>query len=1543
MRSLFTPSVNQALDTLIDSATVTLSGIGTGVPFTLESGAAAYKNGANVTSTTVSDGDRIRLRVRSAVTHATPTFAIAKIGGEEVVFTSVTLSDPAKIVTNDNLLPFDLTLYSDGTEYVPSFAGNSISVYKGNSLVRKIALKAPTTNISKISDSLVLADFYGDKVYVIDQVLNITAAIEFEKGSKPYGIAHTPTSVSNDILQTWVTLSGLNKAVLISNDNSIVAEFATGSRPLGIATSADYNHVYVANNNSNNVTHFSNVNGVWTPTTIAVGVKPFEILTDNVGNAWVTCLNDDKIYRITSADVVTSHDIGGAGLRGMVLDAAGKIWVASAESAKIIQLNVDGSVAKTYSTALYPYSISMDIDGSVVVGSFVDSKLYYYSPVDGSLVRTLDTSKYPYGAASFNDQIIVANLYENTPEFVAIKDQTPTQFDFSDPRKVKIKEVVTSTSFVVSGLNTPAPASVPPDVLNAKIVKNNVVGTHSTTVSNGDRVAIQFTAPATFDTAIEIPLFIGNIYDALKTRTEVASYTPTLMVFENIVSANLSAIYTSNEVVVTGLTEGYSVPFSVDAGTIILNGVASTTRDINIKNGDRIAIQISSSASEKSSVYVNAAYGAVVTHGDGTATKIVRSAWRVATKALENAVWLKPEFKGVDEFTPHIESSISVQNKFITKITSDGTAIQIPVALEVVARRANSLLIPSYFDGVVYQLNGNVFNPIRAQNAQLRPIDIESNRFIGYAGSRAVEDTFTGQVIALNFEPRKIVHNKDTDVLYVSMHDGNIAVIRNVEDRYVVTNIIEFDGDAYGLALHNGILYVSDVENDTVHILNSEETIKIPSGRTVYDLVTNGITIWTANAYDNSVSKIDIASGESVRINIGYVPTAIEFDADGNLWVANYASKNVIKLNAQTNEIMSNTALTNSVPTYMKGFEGAMYVTELYPTLIEKQERVSALLPLALKIEPVYDALLDEVVTSKKTIVEGLVRPTTVSSQLSSTVSIFVNGIKVTTSEFELDNGDEIYIQVKASIGYYETTEVRINDYLSSNTFFVRTESNSKPDPISFAELFNATPKREGESNTGIISGLTEGHTVALRVNRIEWGVSVNGGPVQEIAQVVNGDVIKIVGPVRGPYGSQSSYVLLSGRSNYVVGTQIIHTRVLDGASVFAHREYAVPTSWSWKIRNSSLLQASSLPTGIKHERTERVAEKVAEFELNAARLPLSASLNVFELQPAPKAFTSDMPVAMDVNRQVMSAPVEQLSRTPSLHKANLYFVEPVWEQAMQVRVPLFVEAQYEPSQTVRNPLTAETAYTLINHGSRNSDADIQVERNLYTIRSVAPAIFARREQSPLQSVVKVFEVSARREVRTMEMPFDKIQKPEVYTSSEKVFEFAVRTRRYEGEREAMRRSFNALNSEMPTAINRSHAMQLADMPTAILTTRAAHFAILPTPVLLQKSVGLVTLPMFERTEQSSMLIQRPTFERTYLVHNFDIYESPETRGGFSSAESAIEAGIAAGYPNAYAVRMEADCFVWATPIEGGDFCGIRPPVGGGGIPIPVKHYLQGG
>jgi hypothetical protein len=99
---------------------------------------------------------------------------------------------------------------------------------------------------------------------------------------------------------------------------------------------------------------------------------------------------------------------------------------------------------------------------------------------------------------------------------------------------------------------------------------------------------------------------------------------------------------------------------------------------------------------------------------------------------------------------------------------------------------------------------------------------------------------------------------------------------------------------------------------------------------------------------------------------------------------------------------------------------------------------------------------------------------------------------------------------------------------------------------------------------------------------------------------------------------------------------------------------------------------------------------------------------------------------------------------------------------------------------------------------------------------------------------------------------------------------------------------------------------------------------------------------MFVKTEQATHLIERPTFQRSYVVHNFDIYESPEQRGGFSSAEDAIAAGVAAGYPNAYAVRMEPDCFVWATPIEGGDFCGVRPPVGGG-IPIPVKYYLHGG
>jgi streptogramin lyase len=75
----------------------------------------------------------------------------------------------------------------------------------------------------------------------------------------------------------------------------------------------------------------------------------------------------------------------------------------------------------------------------------------------------------------------------------------------------------------------------------------------------------------------------------------------------------------------------------------------------------------------------------------------------------------------------------------------------------------------------------------------------------------------------------------------------------------------------------------------------------IKTGKTPVDIAFGGGAVWTANQDDESVSRIDPATGKVQRIQVGGAPGEIEFD-DNAVYVWNYSTA-VTKIDPATNEV----------------------------------------------------------------------------------------------------------------------------------------------------------------------------------------------------------------------------------------------------------------------------------------------------------------------------------------------------------------------------------------------------------------------------------------------------------------------------------------------------------------------------------------------------------------------------------------------------------------------------------------------------------------
>lgn len=1485
MKNLFSPKTGREKNALTDSDSVTLSGIGQNVALIPVSG-TVFKNGIETGQTTVSDGDSIRLRIVAANAYATTSFGMLRLGTDDVLFAAVTKTDPVPtpITNQPTPLPFDVTSYPNGLPYVPSNANNALCVYNGGELTKKVALVAPQTNGPKTTDAIVIANYYTGVVYFLDNEYNMLAALNTGSNSNPYGIACTQTSPFDNDALTWITLSGSNQVRVVNKNLATVKTYNVGQRPMGIATSPDHKNVYVANYGADSVTHFQYANGNWSAATVAVGTKPFEIAVDANNAAWVTCA-DDKVYRVAKNNVVTAFTPGptATGIRGISIAPDGTIWLACSRSSTVAQLDGAGSLMQSFAANIYPYAINVDEEGTVQLATFGASRIERYGS-DGSTIDSVEIDRLPYGIASYGSDLLVADLWSNTPEYAVAKDQTPANFQLDDPESLPKNEVYLSNAITIAGLNTSTPASVP-ELFDAQIIKNGAGAGAQTTVINGDVLRVEFKTPNSYGVNIQLPLFVGPVSNSIVTVTEIADQVPDAFGFDELeVEADIDIL--SNIVTLSGTTPNALFPITSDAGSILINGVEFSGQ-AQAKSGDTLQLKIRSSATG------GVTLSAVVVAGTGDDPVV--AIWNVKTRVATLELWIKPSYKGLDEFQPSYAPNSSMSGRFITQILPTGVVTQFPISASIEAH-SGALLVPAYFDSVVYQQAGGQFKQLAGFGGNRKPVDVALNRYVAYAGeANRVYDAQLGRSVIVPGIPRKIAVDESDGAIYVSMSNSSIAQVKNGPNGLTVTRTWNIPGGGmpYALSISSGILWFSDIRLNTIRhidlvsgVLSSQS---IPCGQGVWDMKIDGNTIWTADSYDNTFSLIDLETATVTAFKSGSVPSQIEI-LDGAIYVGCYASKNVLKYDMAGNLLLE-ILLTVASPTYMTKADGAIYVTELFATLVDWQDKVSPLLPLVLNFPDEMDVVSNEFVFSAELTVTGLIRPT-LATVLPEGDELWVNGVRAQQINVaRIDNGQKVKIRSMAPAGSYEDKISYLNDPLSTNEFHIRTEADFKPDLVEFDDLYGAIPQVEVESQVVNITGMSEGVQVRIYVNRVGWMVSINDGTPVALGMVTNGDIVTIIGPSRASYtnpdtlDSFSRYTLMSGR-DYALGTWTVHGRDIDGPErAFNWKRETATDPEGYDLRRPHTLLENDSVFGTELVSKSRHESEAATYALRVSALHETADASGSEIR---------------MKSRLSSGPVGHDLRT----RGGRY---DVLETGSEIRLrghrDFAREVELLAHSAAKEVLT-DTSVRTVGHHEFSRD----VEKFVLTHRDASTAVeLAARSES--KSVAMLSEIGTR----------GHLQAPVA------VFE--------------MRRPLPLDGPDTEVVVISRAPMEA--IPQEFELIRAKQFVVNTTPELMPRSVvepadmqyGLLSRPVFE---------QVVGYDREYTVHTYDYFEQPEVEGAWGSAQEAINAGVLAGYGQAYAVEMRPGRFVYATPVNDGDMCGIPFP-GDNGTQDAATGYIHGG
>lgn len=175
-------------------------------------------------------------------------------------------------------------------------------------------------------------------------------------------------------------------------------------------------------------------------------------------------------------------------------------------------------------------------------------------------------------------------------------DTTPDPFSFTAQSDVALSTVITSNTITIAGINSPAPISI--SVGSSYSIDGGAFTSVAGTVANGQTVAVQHTSSASNSTVTTTTLTIGGVSGAFTSTTVAAAgadTTPDPFSFTAQTGVALSTLITSNTITVAGINS--PAPISITGGAYSINGGAFTTTAGTVTNGQTVAVQHTSSAS----------------------------------------------------------------------------------------------------------------------------------------------------------------------------------------------------------------------------------------------------------------------------------------------------------------------------------------------------------------------------------------------------------------------------------------------------------------------------------------------------------------------------------------------------------------------------------------------------------------------------------------------------------------------------------------------------------------------------------------------------------------------------------------------------------------------------------------------------------------------------------------------------------------------------------------------------------------------------------
>ena len=594
----FNDLVSQVPASPLLSNTVSILGVDADATVVISStpGSILYKNGVTLGTNfgVFALNDTLRVLMNAPSSNCGVTHAVVTAGNYVTVWTVTSQPQSGKFLlpafVDKDFLQIPTIGAADTTSNALLFINESLTT------VATTPLTNPTNSLSQKTYLNVL-DKSKNSIYIIDPDTHVVAKTYVPPvGATIESIDYYPKYSEDSAIPTrlLIALSGPNKVLILGEDYEVITDYLLDFKPYSLMCDVN-SQLFVAYKEQNSVEKFSVIADVIVPITDFQYDSPDFLSADPLieGRFLVGSSNTQKLTVFNSLLEEVST-LEGIVAQGVESNEPGVGYIADSyyNSVRI----VDDSYTETSRiSASGPVSAIALIGQALHYSNLYNNTVYKYDTVTLVTTQTV-LSRSLLGMAKYNTTLLVLRALTNLNVEVATSDLTQmdsVSIPFAD--NVPVGSTVQSTDLEVSGLLRPVVFYVEP-YPGVELLKNDeVVVGHNVIVFNGDQMSVRLVAPTDYYTQWDVMVGSCSVSSMYSVRTE-PDLLPDQVYFVTLYDQYLNALALSNDVVISGITDGFSSEITVDfqdtTGAYYINDEIFFTPTAIVTNGDVLRVAV---------------------------------------------------------------------------------------------------------------------------------------------------------------------------------------------------------------------------------------------------------------------------------------------------------------------------------------------------------------------------------------------------------------------------------------------------------------------------------------------------------------------------------------------------------------------------------------------------------------------------------------------------------------------------------------------------------------------------------------------------------------------------------------------------------------------------------------------------------------------------------------------------------------------------------------------------------------------------------------